>query len=231
MDDEPRDPDFTIPDVIEPVVGYRMWHVDLTDSRGEAPLFSVYNHTAWPVDGVEATHAPTIQRSIHRASPHKGCSCGIYAHKNIAQVLAQQVPMYVWQLRGTPRLSTRTLPIVRHTEMGDAVVVEPYHLDELDWDWTLTPKILLGRVLMGGRFFPYTKGYRAQYAKIDELYYIPPTTYNTDMPNETLLRTASTLNQKQIIESGFKVLNDIGNYYGVKVKHIDQIIKEQGYEG
>jgi hypothetical protein len=81
------------PDLMAPLVGWRAWHVRLTDAGWR--LFSIhYGGEAWPVKEhlvawchksryVRQTAA--IDHSRH-AAPRKNCLCGIYAARDLAQV-------------------------------------------------------------------------------------------------------------------------------------------------
>jgi hypothetical protein len=225
VDDEPRHPDLTIPDVIEPIVAYRAWVVDANHTPA---LYSHHGHVWWEADGLEAVHSISTYVVGEHIAPAKGCKCGIYAHKTVAQVLSTQIRGYSWKLLRKPKFTTLGIPIVRYHPMGGYHIVEPGTTDEMECEWNLIPLILIGRVLLGGKFIPYTRGYRAQYAKIDELYYIPPTAQNSNILDAAM--DPRGVDDEQVILSGFKVLNDIGNYYGVRVNPIDHILKEQGID-
>lgn len=60
------------PDLIDPVVGYRQWHVE------DGMLRSPYSRTAWSAPQLSAAcglaaHAPAV-------TPGADCTCGIYAY-------------------------------------------------------------------------------------------------------------------------------------------------------
>lgn len=81
-----------IPDLIEPVVGWRSWGLlphDPTEPR-LAPFAGEL--AGWPA-GVATTAVCPGQTGEPHAAPRVGCSCGLYAHKTIGQLWAGHPPM------------------------------------------------------------------------------------------------------------------------------------------
>lgn len=83
------------PDLIEPIVGWRVWHV--VERRGELRLCSPLYRTTWPLrqeliancrHGVESMLAYDDPSPGRHSPPQAGCACGIHA----AQTAAQAVP-------------------------------------------------------------------------------------------------------------------------------------------
>jgi hypothetical protein len=68
--------DFSVPDAIEPFVGWRLWRIDV-DNRLKWRLKSLYRDTLWD-PGERAT--ATCPREPHEPAAWK-CICGIYAYK------------------------------------------------------------------------------------------------------------------------------------------------------
>jgi hypothetical protein len=70
------------PDLIEPVVAWRVWHA--VESDGELLLSSVYRRVTWPrgraLEAVcDRARFPVISRRSRHVAPAERCQCGIYA--------------------------------------------------------------------------------------------------------------------------------------------------------
>jgi hypothetical protein len=89
---------FSVPDAIEPLVGYREWHA-WTDLDGKPLLRSLYRPAVWPRD--EAMRASCMKNlglwvggrnGDHRA-PSEECQCGLYAYRSTEfEPCAQSAP-------------------------------------------------------------------------------------------------------------------------------------------
>src|SRR6476620_11129642 len=66
------------PDAIEPITAYRVWL-----AAPDGSLSSLSGGTIWPIDRWLDARCP---RSRHEA-PREGCSCGVYAGKELSDVL------------------------------------------------------------------------------------------------------------------------------------------------
>lgn len=93
---------FKVPDAIEPIVAYRSWKV----GPGQKTLLSI-NGTVWVPGRSMKAQCPYCRHSAFTTgyvsrrrhpvdeTPHKHCTCGIYAAKREdARVLVPQAPVY-----------------------------------------------------------------------------------------------------------------------------------------
>jgi hypothetical protein len=79
---------FQIPDAIEPIVAYRVWSVELPG--GDAVLHSMngtpWERAAWSRAECGRPNVEPFVRISSHESPAEGCSCGIYAVKELPYV-------------------------------------------------------------------------------------------------------------------------------------------------
>jgi hypothetical protein len=84
------DPDFVVPDLVEPVIGYRSWTVRVHPS-GEPRLCSPFRRSIWEPRrpetarcGIGDWSSPLAVRPVSQAprgheAPADGCTCGVHA--------------------------------------------------------------------------------------------------------------------------------------------------------
>jgi hypothetical protein len=127
---------------IEPIVGWRLWHVRLHEDDYRLESFT-WHHVSWPARGRFEAHC-----SLHQAdAPVPGHECGIYAFttRELAEDLLRRYTG-VRQHCGRP---DRELPPLRHGS-----------------------PLAIGRVSLWGRVVARENGFRAQYAYPYELFLI-----------------------------------------------------------
>lgn len=82
---------YIVPDVIEPIVGYRAWRIMVGTPLIESTLHSTtYRYNKWipgetikavcGYDHTENNKRCSLRKSLHHP-PHKGGACGFYAYK------------------------------------------------------------------------------------------------------------------------------------------------------
>jgi hypothetical protein len=127
---------------IEPVLGWRLWHVRLHGDEYRLESFT-WHHVSWPPrKRFEATC--TVHRYTAPAGDHE---CGIYAFRTRA--LAEDLLRRYTGIRHCYGREYRELPPIRHGR-----------------------PIALGSVSLWGRILVREKGFRAQYAYPYELFLI-----------------------------------------------------------
>ena len=131
------------PDAIEPITAYRVW---LADRAGN--LSSLGPRRAWPPE--------TWMQAECRFTPHDapvaGCSCGIYAKKDLDGVVALSIRMFPWMWSSANR--------------GAARALTPTTL--------LRKRVgILGKVELAGKVIEHDGGYRAERARIAEIVALP----------------------------------------------------------
>jgi hypothetical protein len=131
------------PDAIEPITAYRLW---LADRAGN--LSSLGSRSAWPPETwiqAECLFKP------HDA-PVAGCSCGIYAKKDLEGVVALSIRLFPWMWssanRGAVRAPTPTTLLRKRVG-------------------------ILGKVELAGKVIEHDGGYRAERARIAEIVALP----------------------------------------------------------
>lgn len=145
-----------VPDAIEPLPAYRAWRVAEAPLRLESASMSGAA-SAW-LPGVPA-EARCLRNDFARlfgdapsAQPHtapeEGCRCGLYGMKTLDLLLGIPAPVR-GAVGGRPGEGARG-PLGRGR-----------------------PGLVLGRIEVWGKVIVATKGYRAQLARVTELYVAP----------------------------------------------------------
>lgn len=150
-----------IPDVAEPIRGYRVFRLETVKGENEETLYVLksYNGTDWPpngtgkrrVHGAEHITARCIKAKSLPEHPcpsppqmegaHEGMGCGIYAFKELNDLVLG------FRLFGMP---------LRDKGTSGYLV------------------LLYGEIEMWGHVYDHEKGYRAEHAQLKKLYHCPP---------------------------------------------------------
>jgi hypothetical protein len=138
------------PDAIEAIWAYRMWIAD-----GDGRLSSL-NGMLWPATWLTAQcsllpYPTTAEKRIPHLPPQEGCTCGVYAAK---------------ELRGILEMAAPSLAACADSVTGTASV-EPGRGD------TLIRVPMVGRVELAGKVIEHDFGYRAERARIAEIIPLP----------------------------------------------------------
>jgi len=134
-----------VPDGIEPIVGYRMWHFSPSDDRAQLHSLNcgpgILSGCPWEGAGSGWAVASCAREGVHEHwAPAADCSCGFYAMSGLPRLLAE-APLPLSALAGI-------IPIEDSDEDGMTV---------------------LGRVELAGKVIEHEYGYRAEKARIAEL--------------------------------------------------------------
>jgi hypothetical protein len=131
------------PDAIEPIMAYRVWLAG-DDGRLSSPNV---HEVPWPAD--TWTHARC--RQGQHPAPAEGCTCGLYALKELDELplLVGQLSSHHWAL--TPDgPGNRLIPLAPGGMM-----------------------LVAGRVQLVGRVIEHEAGYRAERARLVEIFPLP----------------------------------------------------------
>jgi hypothetical protein len=91
------DSPFQVPDAIEPIVAYRAWRCEVREGR--PILHSVSERAEWDPGWMHAECLPRGPRSRRRPEadhevPAEGCTCGVYALKELSPVMLPFAPPF-----------------------------------------------------------------------------------------------------------------------------------------
>jgi hypothetical protein len=135
------------PDAIEPITAYRVWL-----AAPDGSLSSLSGGTIWPTDRWLEARCPGGR---HEA-PRERCSCGVYAGKELCDVLSMALPA---------------------ADLAAGIGVE---LSDLLPDEAPLPIRIVGRVHLAGKIVEHAFGYRAERARIAEILPLPGYDWRTE---------------------------------------------------
>src|SRR5918999_2862318 len=133
------------PDGTEPLVGYRMWHYTLRPGAIQLHALSCEGQAwscrcGWQYGGSTWATASCSLAKQHRAVPAENCTCGFYAIRTLDRLLEQAPLLFFVLIRDAPS------------------------------DPDVDENMVLGRVDLAGKVVEHEDGFRAEKARVAELF-------------------------------------------------------------